>query len=236
MLKWFTNSFFNTKTASSAFVVGIARNAILSQPLSQRFGLTIKRYLAPFATLTLIIVLLLPGSPSTVLGAVRPVVVDAVEAVELVRPPSHISQEVLVGLPVIAYGDTSASVVNVLLVVDVLTPSLHLRPSPIFGSLFTVGSFPMLPTTFAASYTKIAAQTTTGFRPAATQHRPGDGLFGAAITPTYEAELAMFAFIGNLQNGPAPKLLSNMIYRFHNKPPSVHSIAGTATKGKGNQG
>ena len=107
------------------------RNADLDGPLKNSRGLS-KILNAPTAR-TLITRLLQDCGPSAIPRSVRPVVVDAVDAVTL-WARTHISKKCRKGIdPFVADGYSSTAVAFVSLVVSVQASSLHSVPNSIFG-------------------------------------------------------------------------------------------------------
>lgn len=70
--------------------------------------------------------------PTTVLGAVRPVIVDSVNAVALRRARPHVGVEVIEGLPALADGDPTSTITWKVSHLRVLAPSLHVDPDSVF--------------------------------------------------------------------------------------------------------
>ena len=75
--------------------------------------------------------------PSTILRGVVAVVITAIDRVLLGRPLAHIREEVLEGLPAIAYGDSAPSIVLVRGMTRTLTTLFHITPCTVLWGIVT---------------------------------------------------------------------------------------------------
>lgn len=125
-------------------------------------------------------VLLLPRSPAAVALAVVAVVVLAVDAVLRARPASHVSQEVLKGVPALADRNTPATVVSELLVLGVIATAEHLAPRTVFARLRAVRRFAVSFRRRAERCAQFAAQAAARLRCAVMYQVPQHGALCAA--------------------------------------------------------
>ncbi len=101
-----------------------------------------------FSDMPSIVARLLGGSPSTILGGVWAVVIDAVKNMALRRSPPHISKEWQISrLPTIANSYPSATPFSVLLGINAEAPDAHINPRPIL-----LGVLPIFVAPFAMNF------------------------------------------------------------------------------------
>lgn len=161
-------------------------------------------------TTTGIVVLLLVSCPSAILRGVGPVVVDSVQRVE--RPavafafgaPSHVSEEVLKGIPAFTYCDPTPTVMLEGRRIGIATPRAHVAPSLILDALTPVASFAVSEVDPRAMFAPpVNTVTPTGFRLPLSKDHTGDFMFVSARASDQPTCSVFTPF----KNGPSSKCL-----------------------------
>lgn len=109
-----------------------------------------------------IVVLLMTGGPAHIPGLVVPVIVDAVDAVELRGAASNVSQEVLEARPAGTDFDASTAIVRELLVPWIVAAVPQLGPSAVLRCFLSIGTLAMPSAGCPTSDTKFTAKAPTG--------------------------------------------------------------------------
>lgn len=202
-----------------ALVVRRPRDAVDAKPLSQQFRFAVQRHLQPLLALSMVVVLLLPGSPTAVLGTVGTVIVNPIQGVETVRTSTHISQEVFIGTtPAITDSDPATPIVAPLFMEGVGAARDHCPPCTVLWCFFTGPRLTVTVTGFATGNSHLFSKASAGFGLSLAQDTTRDNLSVAAITLTQEAQLTTLPFLGDFDDGPPPESLSNMVDRSHVEP------------------
>lgn len=157
------------------------------------------------------------GRPSTVFGAIRPVCVDAIDAVLWCGSRSHVSEKRQeIGSPFLTHDNSAAAVVRVVERVGVIAAPLDDSPNNVFWSLcHAVGSMP--------SSGDLHAQTSTAIRQTASKMVAGHSYLSATVAtacPAYRARKPRF-IRRSFGNGETAKPLSGKIMHMSIIPKEV---------------
>lgn len=147
-----------------------------------------------------------PSRPSTVLGRVVAIVIDAVDC-QTRRAWAHVREEVFKPVPSLADLDAATAVDPKVAVVGVTAPSQHRAPKIVFGQMIIAAGCSVSCLCFSRGlYAKAAATECSAF-----SQRPADNIpFCAALTLTMPKMVA-FPRVRSLDNRPTTKSLSRKI-------------------------